>query len=96
MIIMTVQLFWTAKVTAEKLAHGGQHDTGTFPKRSRNVNAYYAPVINNATAEVYPPQYSTKSSNPPGAVARIALAHTTQCPIFRQTDTGQSNPPIIG
>lgn len=95
-IVMTVQLFYTASIAAGRLSIGAVRDSGTFPKRGRNVNAYYRPRDADVqdTADSYP-VVRTHGSNV-NSVSRIIIATTTECPIFRQTDTGQTNPPIIG
>lgn len=103
MIIMTVELFFTAGKAARNLSQGSITDTGIYPKRSTNVNAWYRvvppsgdpsttqyPVVFPATAP--PLNWTYKTTLP----ARIGLAHTTACPIFRAQDDGSVDPVIIG
>lgn len=90
--MMSVQLFWTADTAANSLERGSHRDTGSFPKRGRNVNAYYRPTatVNDPTTNRYPIQ-------PVGRrVGRIVIAQTTRCPVFRAQDDGSVNPPFIG
>jgi hypothetical protein len=114
---MTAQLFTIVNTLAMKLERGSTRDSGSLPKRPKNVNAWYVPdtsTENSAVTSAYPVQYPGNANNVPGpasaqgqvtgypnnksptnGIARIVLANTTACPIFRAQDNGSTNPPLI-
>ncbi len=89
-LLMTVHMFVTAGKAAARLDQGSVTDTGIFPKRSRNVNAWYLVNPDAASKDAYP------QLNAAGKPARIGIPQTTACPIFRQQDSGSTNPVLIG
>ncbi len=106
LIMLTIQLFYTANLAATKLDQGSRTDSGIFPKRTRNINAWYlSTATNSESANAYPILYP---QNPPseggasgtayfaGQAARIGIARTTLCPIFRAQDDGSTDPLLIG
>lgn len=93
-LVFTLQLFFVVMPAAEKIAHASQRDNGIFPKRAKNVNAWYLPAVykpvDNPVDTAYP---ITKN----GVVKRLIIAATTQCPIFRAQDNATTaDPPLIG
>lgn len=105
-VLLTAQLFYTVNNVCVKLSHGGVRDSGIYPKRARNVNAWYTPPpSNNAVETAYPMYYGSGGQTSDtsqaavlqtGAPRRIVLARTTACPIFRSQDNGSVDPPFIG
>lgn len=99
-IILTVQVFVTGQTAVNKIDRGGTRDSGTFPKRSRNLNAYSIPKFTDtdpdATVLKSYPVYPNISSPDYGNPLRIKLVMTTKCPIFRAQDNGSVDPPLLG
>lgn len=98
LVVMYTVLLWVPVYGAvKKIKQGGQRDSGMFPKRSRNVNAYYVPTPDPSTS-AYQPYHPAVTANPlqSGKPARIGIPKTTACPIFRAQDDGSTNPLLIG
>lgn len=101
-IMLTIQLWWTANKACVKLDQGSTQDTGIFPKRGRNVNAWWIanPVSDPKDKDgalslnAYPPLFTSGTNV--GKPARIVIPPTSSCPIFRSQDDGSTNPPVIG
>lgn len=103
-ILLSIQLWWSANKAAIKLDQGSTTDTGIFPKRSRNVNAWWNanPTSDpndpqgNLSLAAYPSKLQgttdvTKNGHP----IRIVIPPTSSCPIFRPQDNGSVDPPLI-
>lgn len=101
LILVTVESFVIAPALAARLHQGSQMDTGIFPKRSTNVNAWSLSTANDTSTEAYPilfPQTlsGVSTAYQAGLPARINIAKTTACPIFRAQDDGSTDPVLIG
>lgn len=92
-LLFTAQLFFVLNPAAIKISHGSQRDNGLYPKRSKNVNAWYTPPPGGNTDVINAYPIEDPSS---GDVFRLRIAPTTKCPIFRQQDNGSTDPPLIG
>lgn len=89
-ILLSIQLWWSANKAAIKLDQGSTTDTGIFPKRSRNVNAWWnANPTGDPSLNAYPAKLQT------GHAIRIVIPPTSSCPIFRPQDNGSVDPPLI-
>lgn len=96
---MTVHLFVTADNAAVKLDQGSKQDTGIFPKRTRNVNAWYLvpdPGSTTGSSGLAYPTIRPGTAPHTTLPSRIGIAYTTACPIFRAQDNGSTNPLLIG
>ncbi len=101
---MSVQLFYYAPQVATRKEVGSTKDSGIFPKRSRNVNTWYAVDFNkNDPSQVapdgstpYPVTFPSEGLYQPNGHARIGIPATTACPIFRAQDNGSTDPLLIG
>lgn len=92
-MIFTVQLFFVINPAAVKISHGSQRDNGIYPKRAKNVNAWFIPTGSNFDG-AYPLITTDTSGNV--KIGRLQIAPTTECPIFRAQDDGSTDPPLIG
>jgi hypothetical protein len=108
LVILTGQLFYNVNIYCVQYRRGSQQDTGIFPKRTRNVNAWFLPNPSKADPSIvpvgtqlnavgpYPVVFPPGNGHQPNNAARIRIAKTTACPIFRAQDDGSTDPVLIG
>lgn len=101
LLLLTTQLFFTVNRMVQNINQGSQTDSGIFPKRSRNVNAWYLSPAQDSSTAAYPIVFQQTASGIGTAYkanmpARIGIPKTSMCPIFRAQDDGSTDPLLIG
>ena len=76
LLAMTFQLWYTANIACSRLVLGGQRDTGIYPKRSRNINAWYIANPDDESTKTHAKPDGTKPDTPaPYPPVRNSLNH---------------------
>lgn len=84
--LLIIQYFVTVQSYASSYIHGSNRDSGNFPVRKFNVNAFYEPIFTGTNDAATVASYPLSNPLNGNQHSRLIIANTTQCPLFRYAD----------